>query len=234
VPLAKTRIAVSLACIMGVSTVVFSQEEKRGLTLSASAVGTYSDNYLRLSDAKVAERPLLAPQEYFLETNATLGWNQKIGRQYLSVNADAGYRFNKNNSYLDTEFINADAALNWSLGSKCEGSISISYNRAQGDFESLNDILPNSVTRKSAAADAVCLFTSRLAVVVGGDIYGADNSAASRSLNDLESQEVRTGLKLSLRGDDYISFMANQVWRQYNNRFVSAIIQPPAISNWNR
>lgn len=220
VPVGKAQIIVAFAASLGASGASFSQDSERGLTLSASATGTYSDNYLRLSDAKAAERPSLIPEEYSLATNAQLGWNQRIGRQHLSFNADAGYRFNKNNGYLDTESVSADAALNWKLGAKCSGAITASYNRSQGDFETLDDVLHNVVSRKDGAANAHCSFSSRLGFVFGGGVSGADNSDATRSINDVEEQLVSAGLRLSLRGDDHINLFASQLWRQYNNRFV--------------
>lgn len=206
---------------LGVSGASFSQDGDQGLTLSATATGEYSDNYLKLSDAKVAERPSLIPEEYSLLTNAQIGWNQRIGRQVLSFNADAGYRFNKNNGYLDTESVATDAALNWKLGSKCSGAITASYSRTQRDFETLNDILHSTISRKTAAADINCRFASRLGVVVGGGVSGSDNSALTLSVNDLKQQQAKAGFRLSLRGDDYISLVATQMWRQYDNRIVA-------------
>lgn len=214
-------ILVTAAASLGVSGAAYSQDGDQGLTLSATATGTYSDNYLKLSDAKVAERPSLIPEEYSLKTNAQLGWNQRIGRQQLSFNADAGYRFNKYNGYLDTESIATDAALNWKFGAKCSGDITAAYSRSQGDFETLDDILHNTVSRKSASAQAHCRFFSRLGVVLGGDISGSDNSALTRSVNDLKQQQARAGLRLSLRRGDYVSIMASQIWRRYDNRIVA-------------
>lgn len=216
----KTRIIVAFVASLGASGASFSQDGERGLTLSASATGTYSDNYLRLSDAKAAERPSLIPEEYSLATHARLGWAQRIGRQNLSFNADAGYNFHKNNGNLDSENISTDAALNWKLGAKCSGFFTASYNRSQGDFETLEDILHNVVSRKAAAANAHCRFASRVGIVLGGSVSGADNSDGTRSGNDLKQKQVNAGLRLSLRGDDYINLFASQVWRRYNNRIV--------------
>ncbi len=221
VPVCGVPIILAFAFLLSVSTASFSQDKERGLTLSATATGAYSDNYLRLSDTKAAERPSLIPEEYSLTTNAQLGWNQRIGRQQLSFNADAGYRFNKYNRYLDSESISADAALNWKLGARCNGAISASYTRAQSDFEVLDDILHNVVSNKAAKASTNCSFGARLGIVLSGNISGADNSAATRSINDLKQHQLGAGLRLSLRGSDYISLMASQIWRQYDNRFVA-------------
>lgn len=214
-------ILVAAAASLGVSSASFSQDGDRGLRLSATALGTYSDNYLRLSDAKMIDRPSLIPEEYSLTTNAQLGWNQRIGRQHLSFNADAGYRFNKYNSNLDTESVSADAALNWKLGARCKGVIAASYARSQGEFEVLDDILHNIVSKKVAEANTHCSFGARLGIVLNGDISTADNSAAMRSINDLEQRQLGASLRLSLRGDDHISLMARQIWRQYANRIVA-------------
>lgn len=214
-------ILVAVAASLGVSGAAFSQDGDQGLTLSATAMGEYSDNYLRLSDAKIAERPSLIPEEYSLKTNARLGWNQRIGRQQLSFNADAGYRFNKYNGYLDSESIASDAALNWKLGSKCSGAITASYSRSQGDFERLDDIVHNVIKQKNAAADINCLFTTRLGVVFNGDIADGANSAETRSLNDLKKRQVGAGLRLAMRGGDHISLMASKMWRRYDNRIVA-------------
>ena len=193
-------ILVAATVSFGVSSASFSQDGDQGLTLSATATGEYSDNYLRLSDAKMAERPSLVPEEYSLKTNAQIGWSQRIGRQQLSFKADAGYRFNKNNGYLDTESIATDAALNWKLGSKCSGSVAATYSRSQGDFETLNDILHNVISQKNASADINCLFATRLGVVLNADIADGDNSTAQRSTNDLKKHQVGAGLRLAMRG----------------------------------
>lgn len=211
----------SIAYALSASGAVIAQDEDPGLKFSATATGTYSNNYLRLSGVSASERPMLVPQEYSLVTNAILGWNQKVGRQYVYVNADAGYRFNKNNSYLDTESISANAGINWKLGAKCNGGFATSYTRSQGDFESLDDIIHNQISRKSISADARCLIASRWGVVFGANADGSDNSAMSRSLNDLKQQQLSTGLRLELKGDDYISAMVRQIYRQYDNRIVA-------------
>lgn len=220
-PVGKAQIIVAFAASLGLSGASFAQDGERGLTLSASATGTYSDNYLRLSDAKAAERPSLIPEEYSLATHAQIGWAQRIGRQNLSFNADAGYSFYKNNGNLDSENISTDAALNWKAGAKCSGVFTASYNRSQGDFETLEDILHNVISRKAAAANAHCLFSSRLGVVFGANVSGSDNSAITRSSNDLKQQQVNAGLRLSLRADDYINIFASQLWRQYDNRVLA-------------
>lgn len=214
-------VLVAAAASLGVSGASFSQDGGQGLTLSATAEGEYSDNYLRLSDAKMTERPSLVPEEYSLRTNAQLGWNQRIGRQQLSFNADVGYRFNKNNKYLDTESVATDAALNWKLGSKCNGAITATYSRSQGDFETVDDLLHNVINQKNAAADINCRFATRLGVVVNADIADGNNSTVQRSINDLKQHQVGAGLRLTMRGGDHVSLMARKMWRRYDNRVVA-------------
>lgn len=216
-----TSSVVGIFCVMAFSGLAFAQDEDTGLTLSASSAGTYSNNFLKLSHIEAAERPNLSQREYSLTTNANLGWTQKTGGQYLYFNANVGYRFNKYNSYLDSETAAVDGGVNWQAGAKCDGTIAVSYTRSQADFEYVDDIINNSVNRKSAKADSKCLIGSRWGISGGADVLGADNSEESRSINDLADKQLWIGLRLNMARGDYASITARRIGRQYDNRIIA-------------
>lgn len=208
----------SLLCAGGVQ----AQEEKEtGLQLGASVTGTYSDNYLRLAKDEAPSTPNGSKSDFIIDSNVFLGWRQRVGRQMVWADVDVGRRLHTKNTVLDKTLLASAVGMDWQVGARCDGTLEISYDRTQGDFESIDDVVNNVRKSRQSRGDLACGGPGRSNIVAGGYLDDSKNTAPSRALNDSNAQNAYFGLGYKLGIDDSIDFVVRKTWRQYENRLTA-------------
>ena len=190
------------------TTFLTATDATDGISINARARGTYSDNILRFSDIEEAEElvdnPDLSLSDYVLDVGGNLTWRKRIGRNALSLDAGAGYRFHNNNTILDNERLNGTALFAWQLGTRCTGSFGGTWSRALAQFETVEDIADNLLTRLSGGGQATCNLLNSLQANGSVVFSESDNSSAIRSLNDFNNTAYTGSLRYAFGRGSFI------------------------------
>ncbi|WP_308910176.1 outer membrane beta-barrel protein [Pseudokordiimonas caeni] len=189
-----------------------------GLSLAAMVQETYYDNFLRLSDIEMDADPSIKTSEFVTRVMGDLQVGRNFGRQQISAAVRTGYQFHKENSNLDNDFLDARAALNWALGSRCSGAFAGDWGRQQSEFESLADIVKSTLTEKAVSAYAECGIGGRISLAVAGELGTASNSADRRKQNDHDDKGAYSALRFSYAPDSYIGVAARYFKYEYPER----------------
>jgi hypothetical protein len=167
-----------------------------GVNFGGSVQLAWFDNFRRIQSGQDGG------SEFRISPAATVNIGYPLGQQALYLNANIGWDFHTKNPEFDSERLGFGGGLQWRLGTRCQGSVDLSYSRRQTQFDLFDDAEPSAQDRTGAALSGRCNAPGRFITSFGINAGRFKYDTPDRAFANSRSWGVNGGLgyQLGVRG----------------------------------
>lgn len=182
----------------------------------------YDSNVLRTSSASAATLGL-EKEDFTLEPGVAVNVTLPFSRNLLTVEGDARYRINANNSSRDGERIGLSGILSSNLG-RCSTDVGAGIRRARTDIGNFDPVsvgaglIDNFETEYQVGATLACGAAVGISPFVGVGYAGGRNSETLREISNYDSVAYGGGLIYSQPSLGEIGVVGSIVETEYPDR----------------
>ena len=121
---------------------------------------------------------------------------------------------------FDSNIYSFSPGVNWTLTSRCSGSVIGLFTRSPSTITQLVGTGVNYATLTSATETGKCSISNRFSVLFNGSVTDTTNSNPLDAVNNSNSKMIAAGIEYA-QGDDNVTLLATKTDTDYSNRGVA-------------